>query len=86
MLAQHGGKFEAIEMRHADVSQNDRDLGLQQLRQRVSRGRDLDQVLAKILQDRFVGEKLSRGVVHQQDVDRLVWAHDHLRLNGEPKF
>ncbi len=46
--------------RHADVDQDDGDLVLQQHRRaRLVAGRDLDQVLAKLLQDRFVGEQLS---------------------------
>ncbi len=31
MLADHGGKLEAVQFRHANVEQNDRDLVLQQI-------------------------------------------------------
>ena len=42
MLADHGGEFEAVQFRHADVDQNDRDLVLEQEFERLAPGgRDL---------------------------------------------
>ena len=37
MLADHRGQLEAVELRHADVDQNDGDLVLEQLLQRLAR-------------------------------------------------
>ena len=40
MLADHVGEFEAVQFRHADVDQDDRDLGLEQIFQGLlGRGR-----------------------------------------------
>ena len=36
VLADHGGEFEAVELRHADVDQDDRDLVLEQIFQRLA--------------------------------------------------
>ena len=39
MLADHRGELEAVELRHADVDQDDRDLVLEQMLQRLLAGR-----------------------------------------------
>ena len=75
MLADHGGKLEAVEVRHADVHQDDRDLRLQQVLQRLLPGRRLDQVFPELMQDDLVAQQLGRLVVDQQDVDLLVFRH-----------
>ena len=48
-----------------------RDVGLQQLIQRLPPRRRLDKVLPKVRQDRLVGEEFGRLVIHHQDVDLL---------------
>ena len=47
MLADHRRELEAVELRHADVDQDDRDLVLEQLLQRFLAGRRLDEILAR---------------------------------------
>ena len=69
MLPQHGSKLEAIEFRHADVDQNDRDLVLEQELQCFARRRRLDEVLAKLSEDYIVGEQLIGLVVDQEHIN-----------------
>ena len=75
MLADHRGELEAVEVRHADVHQDDRDLRLQQILQRLLAGRGLDQVFVELMQDDLVAQQLGRLVVDQQDVDLVVFRH-----------
>jgi hypothetical protein len=56
MLADHRGKLEAVELRHADVHQHDGDLVLEQVLERFLAGRRLDQVLVELTQDYLIGE------------------------------
>ena len=91
MLADHRGKLEAVEIRHANVDQHDGDVVLQEKLQGFARRRRLDQVLVELAENDFIGQKLVRLIVDQQDVDffpRLggnlrfyLFYHDH-RLNG----
>ena len=74
MLAQHGGKLEAVELRHADVDENDRDVVLEQELQGLARRRGFDQVLVQFVKDDLVGEQLVGLIVDQEDVDFL--GHD----------
>ena len=70
MLADHGGKLEAVELRHHHVDQHDRHvLGLEQDTERLVRRGRLDQVLAQLGEDDLVAQKLRRLIVDQQDVD-----------------
>ena len=48
MLAHHRGQLEAVELGHADVDQDDGDVVLQQVLERLARGVGLDQVLAQL--------------------------------------
>ena len=48
MLADHRRELEAVELRHADVDQDDRDVRLEQLLQRLAADARLDQVLAEL--------------------------------------
>ena len=47
-LAYHGGELEPIQVGHADIDQDDGDLGLEEMLQRLSARRGLDQILAEI--------------------------------------
>ena len=75
VLPDHRCELEAVQLRHADIHQDDGDLGLEQLLQRLLAGRGLDQVLAQFAQDHLVGEQLRGLVVDQQDVDLVVRGH-----------
>ena len=87
MVADHPGELEAVEIRHADVDQHDRDIGFEQVDERLLRRAGLEQRLAELLQDDLVAQQLGRLVVDQQDVDG-IGGHDGLRsirrasLNG----
>ena len=74
MLAQHGGELKAVELRHADVDENDRDVVLEQELQGLARRRGLDQVLVQFMENHLVGEQLVGLIVDQEDVDFL--GHD----------
>ena len=69
MLADHGRELEAVEFRHADIDQNDRDVVLEQELQGLARRRGLDQVLVRVVQNHLVGEQLVGLIVDQQNVD-----------------
>ena len=75
MLADHGGELETVQLRHADVDQDDRDFVLEQVFQRLAAGRGDDEVFVELLQDHFIGEQLGRLIVDQQDVDLFVVCH-----------
>ena len=49
MLADHGGEFETVQLRHADVDQNDRDFVLEQVFERLAAGSGHDEILAELL-------------------------------------
>ena len=72
MLADHGRELKAVELRHADVDQHDRDVVLEQKFQRLARRARLDQVLAETAQNLLVGEQLRGLIVDQQNVDLVV--------------
>ena len=72
MLADHRRQLEAVELRHADIDQHDRDLVLQQLLQRLARRVALIRFSPSSLEDHLVAQQLGRLVVDQQDVDLVV--------------
>ena len=69
MIADHGRKLKTVELRHADVDENDRGFVLQQEFERFARRRRLDEVFAEFAKDFLVGEKLRRLIVDQKNVD-----------------
>jgi len=70
----YGGELEAVELRHADVDENDRNVVLEQELQGLARRRGLDQVLVQFVENDLVGEQLVGLIVDQEDVDFL--GHD----------
>ena len=76
MLADHGGELETVELRHADVDQDDRDFVLEQKFQRFAAGSRDHEILAEFLQDDFIGKQLGRLIVDQKDV-YLFMVHHH---------
>ncbi len=72
MFPDHRGKLEPVEFRHADVDEQDGDVGLQQGLQRFPCGRRLDQVLAELMQNGLVGEQFGRLVVDQRRTLTLI--------------
>ena len=71
VLADHRGQLVAVEVRHADVDQDDGDLVLQQRLERLARRVGADQLLAQLGEDGIVGEQLGRLIVDDEDLDRV---------------
>ena len=85
MLADHGGEFEPVELRHADVDQDNRDFVLEQEFERFTAGGRDDEVFTELLQDDFIGKQLGRLIVHQKDVYLFMVHHraqrcSHMRM------
>ena len=72
VISDHRRKLEPVEIGHADVHQDDRDLGFQKSRQRFLGGRRLDQCRVQAVEDRLVSKELARLVIDKQDVDRII--------------
>ncbi len=72
VLANHRRQLESVQLRHADVHQDDRDFLLEQLLECFPGGRGRHQTLAEVGQDRLVAEELGRLIVDQQDVDPFI--------------
>src|SRR5262249_36947325 len=75
MLAYGTRQLEVVHARHADISENDRDIVLQQLSQGFLPGARLDEVLSQFAEHRFVRKQLCRLVIDQQDVDPVIHSH-----------
>ncbi len=74
-LADHRRQLEAVELGHDDVDEDDGDVLLEQVLERLPPGTRHDQRLAELAQDRLVAQQLRRLIVDQQDVDGFVGAH-----------
>ena len=72
MLADHRGELEAVELGHADVHQDDRNLVLEQLLQRLLGGRGDDQIVAKLTQDHLIGEQPRGLIIDQKNLHLVV--------------
>ena len=75
MLADHRRQLEPVELRHADVHQDDGNLLLEQLLERLPRRRRLDQILSQAFENRLVAEQLGGLIIDQQDIDLVVHRH-----------
>ncbi len=78
MLPDHRRQLEAVELRHADVDQHHRDVGLEQMLERLARRVRLDEVLAHVAQNRLIAEQLARLIIDHQDVHALIRSHHRL--------
>ena len=81
MLPDHLGELEPVQIRHADVHQNNGNLVLEQLFERLLAGRGLDQLLSQILENHLVCHQFGRVIIDQQDADFLVWVACHSALH-----
>ena len=72
MLADHLGQLEAVQLRHADIDQDDRDIGLEQIGQRLLGRGGRDQIFAQLLQHHLIAEQLAGLIIHQQDIDGIL--------------
>jgi hypothetical protein len=75
MIPNHPSEFKTVELRHADIAENDSDVLLKEVLERLSGGPGFDQVFSEALQCRLVAEELRRLIVDQQNVNRIL-GHD----------
>ena len=75
MLADHRRQLEAVELRHAHVDEDDRNLLLEQVFQRFLGRSGFDQPLVQPGEDGLIAQELGRLVVDQQDIDLVVRGH-----------
>jgi hypothetical protein len=75
MIADHPSEFRTVELRHADITENDSDVLLEQMFERLSGGLGFDQVFSEALQCRLVTEEPRRLIVDKQNVNRIL-GHD----------
>ncbi len=84
MLANHLGELKAVEVGHANVDQDDRDLVLEQLLERRLAGSGLDQIFPEFLQDHLIRHQLGRVIIDQENTDLLVRVR-HVRFSGSQR-
>ena len=70
----HGRQFKTVELRHAHVDENHRNIRLQQVLQGFPRRARLDQVRFQTAENGLVGEQLCGLIIDQQDVDRCRYS------------
>ena len=75
MIADHPSEFKTVELRHADIADNDSDVLLEQMLERLPGGLGFDQVFSEALQCRLVAEELRRLIVDKQYVNGIL-GHD----------
>jgi hypothetical protein len=81
MIANHRRELKTVQLRHANIDQDDGGLVLEQKFQRLARRRCLDEVFPELAKNLFVGQQLRRLIVHQEDVDFIV--HGPKFLHGQ---
>jgi hypothetical protein len=84
VLADQLGGLDAVDVGHVDVEQDDREVALQELAQRVRAGVRHDQVLAKLLQYHLECQTLVRQVIDYKDVDPVVLHFFHASDAANP--
>jgi hypothetical protein len=68
-------EFKSVELRHADIAENDSDVLLEQMLECLPGRPGFDQVFSEALQCRLVTEELRRLIVDKQNVNRIL-GHD----------
>ena len=76
VLANHCGQLKTVEFGHAHVHQHHRHIGLEQNFESLLRGLRFDQVLAKLTEHHLIAEQLRGLIIHHEDIDFLVCAHE----------
>ena len=72
MIADHPSEFKTVELRHADIAENDSDVLLEQMLECLPGRPGFDQVFSEALQCRLVTEELRRLIVDKQNVNRIL--------------
>src|SRR5438067_8936 len=78
-LLDHLRGLDAVEPRHLHVHQDEREVGLQQLPQRLLAGMRVEELLTEGVEDRIERHQIGRMVVDHQDARRR-----RIRLDGVP--
>ena len=77
MLADHRGQLEAVEIGHAYIDQNERDLVLQQIFERLARRGGLEQGFPNFGKHNLVAQKLGLLIVDKENIHPVV-GFDHV--------
>jgi hypothetical protein len=75
MIADHPSEFKTVELRHADIAQNDSDVLFEKMLEGLPGRPSFDQVFSEALQYHLVAEELRRLIVDKQNVNRIL-GHD----------
>jgi len=75
MFADHRRQLEAVELGHANVHEDDGNVMLEEVFERLFGRGGLDQPLAQLGENRLVAQELGRLVVDQQDIDLVLRGH-----------
>ncbi len=69
MFADHRRELETVEIRHANINQDDSDIGFEEMLERLAPGRRFEKILAEARQNSLIGQKLAGLIVDEKDVD-----------------
>ncbi len=72
MLANHLGELKAIHLGHADIHQDNGDIMLEQMFERLAPGVRLNKVLSQWTENSLVAQQFPRLVINHENVDLLV--------------
>jgi hypothetical protein len=75
MLADHCSQLKTVELRHADVDQDDCNILLEELLECLPGRSGFDEVFAEARENRLVAQELGRLIIDQQDVDPVIRGH-----------
>src|ERR1700722_16235671 len=75
MLADHRGELESVELRHANVHQDDGDFVLEQIFQRFPTGSSSNEILSEFPENNLVGQQLRRLIIDQKDIYLFIIHH-----------
>ena len=76
MLADHGGQFKPIQIRHAYIDEDQRHFVLQQAFEGFARRTGLEQILAHLGEHDLMAQQFCLLIVDQQNVDFIGGAHE----------
>lgn len=72
VLPDHLRQFEAVELGHGNIDEDDSHLMAQELLERLTARRRLDEIFAELLQDHLITQELRRVIVDQKYIHRVA--------------
>jgi hypothetical protein len=75
VLANHCSELKAVEVRHANIDQDDSNILLEEVLERLPGRSGLDEIFAEAGEYRLVAQQLRRLIIDQQDVDLVIRGH-----------